>query len=115
MKTIGRISGRIRRKVLQYLTRNLLKALTEEDVLSMTNRGWFVNRRALSPEEIANLKDEARAFETSTLWAYMSKDIEYVAFVRGRKAKTDEENLACHYMFYNLDIIAQYIRNCRKL
>ena len=115
MNRTGRIIGRLRWKVLQYLTRNLLKALTSDDVLSITNRGWFLGKRKLADEEVANLKDEAKAFERSLLWKLMSRDIEYAAFVRGRKAKTDDENLACHYMFYNLDIIEQYIRNCRKL
>lgn len=106
---------KLKRKLLQYLTRNLLKALTEEDVLTITNKGWFLNRRKLAPEEVAHIKAEATDFEKSLLWTLMRKDIEWAAFVLGRKAKTDEENLACHYMFYNLDIMERYLRNVNKL
>lgn len=106
---------RFKRKLLEYLTQNLLKAISEDEILIMTNKGWFLNKHKLSPEELVDLKQQAADLEGSILWQLMSKDIEYQAFLRGRKAKTDEDNLACHYMFYNLDLIAKYISNLKKL
>lgn len=100
--------------IISYLTKNLLKALTKDDILVMTNRGWYVNRHKLTSDEMVSLREEAKAFMGSTLWSLMLRDLEYQAFVRGRKAKTNEDNLACHYMFYNLDLIEQYIKNCIK-
>lgn len=105
----------IKRKLVKYLTKNLLVALTDDDILLMTNKGWFLNKRKLSPEELGELKQEAMDFKKSALWQLMQRDLEYHAFLRGRKAQTDEDNLACHYLFYNLDLIQQYINNCSKL
>lgn len=105
----------IKKTLVQYLAKHLLKAITEDDVLRMTNKGWFLHKRKLGSDEIEHLKEEAKSFKESILWKMMSKDIEYIAFVTGRKAKTDDENLACHYMFYNLDIIERYLNNCSKL
>ena len=107
--------GRIRKLLVQYLTKKLLKALTPEDVLTFSNRGWFLNNRKLAPDEIGELKEQARNFRESFLWNVIRRDIEYAAFVTGRKAKTDEENLASHYMFYNLDVIERFLENCTKL
>lgn len=105
----------LKRKLLQYLTKNLLKAVNEDDVLRMTSEGWLLNNRKFAPEELSQLGDDARSFQQSFLWKLMRKDVEYTAFVRGRQALTDRDNDACHYMFYNLDILEKFLNNCAKL
>ena len=65
----------------------------------------------LTPELIVSLREEAKAMRDSELWEFMRKELEYVAFVRGRKSITDEDNLATHYMFYNLDIMENFLEN----
>lgn len=112
---MGKIIRKIKRKILQHLTKELLVAITEDDILQMTSKGYFLNKRKLSQEELMQLAEDARAFEGSLLWQVMEKEIEYTAFVRGRKAQTSEDNLACHYMFYNLDLLKKFLRNCSKL
>jgi len=102
-------------KLVQHLTKNLLKAVTKDDILLITNNGWVSRGRVLSPDEKQLIQDEAKTLLDSVLWQYLSKEIEYVAFVRGRKAKNDEDNLACHYMFYNLDLIETFLERCKKL
>ena len=106
---------KLKHKLIQFLTKHLLKAVNEDDILRITNKGWFLNKKKLTPEEVSYLKEEANSFNESLLWKLMSREIEYVAFIRGRKSKTDEDNLACHYMFYNLDLIQKYLENCKKL
>lgn len=90
-------------------------ALSPEEILTLTSRGWFMNKRKLSPEEVMEIKDEAEGFSKSLLWDLMRKELEYQAFVRGRKGITDRDNDACHYLFYSLDLMEKYLENCRKL
>lgn len=105
----------IKKLLVQYLTRKLLKAVSSEDIITITSRGWVTENRTLTQEERQQIKMEAQDLADSTLWKYLSKELEYAAFVRGRKATNDEDNMACHYMFYNLDLIEQFLERCRKL
>ena len=103
-----------KRKILQYLTRNLLKAVNEDDILRITSQGYLLRNRKLTPEEIISIKEEAKSIRESELWRLMTTELEYVAFIRGRKAKTDEDNLATHYLFYNIDLMQQFLNNIIK-
>jgi hypothetical protein len=93
----------------------LLRAVNEEDLLLITNHGWVSRGRKLSAEEKAEIKAQANDFADSLLWEYISKELEYAAFVRGRKAMTDRDNDASHFMFYNLDLIQQFLKRCQNL
>lgn len=104
----------INRNLIQYLTRHLLKAVNEDDVLRITSNGYLFKKRKLTPLEIKDLKEEAKSFKDSAFWEFMKSELEYVAFIRGRRAKTDEENLATHYLFYNIDLIEQFLNNMGK-
>ncbi|HEC65054.1 MAG TPA: hypothetical protein ENI23_07165 [bacterium] len=103
-----------KRKILQYLTRNLLKAVNEDDILRITSQGYLLRNRKLTPEEIISIKEEAKSIRESEIWRLMTTELEYVAFIRGRKAKTDEDNLATHYLFYNIDLMQQFLNNIIK-
>ena len=104
----------IKRKILQYLTKNLLKVVNEDDILKITSEGYFVGKNKIHPEQVVGLKQEAQLFLKSDVWMFAKKELEFVAFVRGRQAKTDEDNLATHYLYYNIDIIEQFLRNLSK-
>ena|SRR3990167_3819957 len=105
----------LKKLLLRTLTKNLLKVVNEDDLLVITNQGWVSKGRRLTPEEKAEIKAQANEFSQSLLWEFISKELEYQAFVRGRKATTDRENDACHLMFYNLDIIEKFLIRCRTL
>lgn len=104
----------IKKRLIQYLTKNLLKAVNEDDILRITSEGYLLRKRKLSPEEVINIKEEAKSIVDSELWQMMMTELEYVAFIRGRKAKTDDDNLACHYLFYNLDLLKSFMNNLGK-
>ncbi len=100
--------------LLQYLTKHLLKAVNEDDLLRITSEGYLLKNRKLTPEEIVNIKEEAKSIRESEIWELMKTEMEYVAFIRGRKSKTDEDNLATHYLFYNIDLMQQFLNNIIK-
>ena len=99
---------------MQWLTRHLLKMVTEDDIIRITSDGYLLNGRKLPPEVVSSLKAEAREIKESELWKYMCNELEYVAFVRGRKSTTDMDNYATHSMFYNLDLLNQFLNNLAK-
>jgi hypothetical protein len=81
----------------------------------MTNRGWSYRGRRLSPEEVSQLKEEARTFGDSLLWQMISSEIKYVAQVRMfEKAAIELENtLFGRAMLYNIQIIETFIKNTK--
>jgi hypothetical protein len=72
----------IRKKLIQFLVKNLLAATTEEDILTITNRGWMHQKRKLSPEEVTQLQEDGHSFKDSVLWNYMKAEVRYQANLR---------------------------------
>lgn len=105
----------IKKILLRALTKNLLKAVNEDDLLLITNQGWVSKGRKLTPEERAEIKAQANDFSQSILWEFISKEMEYSAFVRGRKATTDRDTDATFYLYWNLDLIQKFLDRCRTL
>ncbi len=105
----------LKRKLLAHLTKHLLKAVDERDLLLITSTGWVSRGRKLTPEEKAEIKAQAQDFSQSILWEFISKELEYAAFVRGRKSTTDIDNYMTLAMFYNLDLIQKFLDRCRTL
>src|SRR3990167_7208953 len=104
----------LKKRLIQYLTKHLLKAVNEDDILRITSQGYLLRKRRLTPEEVISLKEEAKSIRESALWSMMKSEVEYVAFVTGRKAKTDTDNLASHYLFYNLDLLDKFLENLSR-
>ena len=104
----------IKKRILYFLTKHLLKAVNEDDILSITSDGYLLRNRKLTPEEIISIREEARSIRESELWKLMKTEIGFVAYIRGRRAKSDDDNLACHYMFLNLEIMQNFLDNMSK-
>lgn len=108
--------GRLKRLLIQYLVKNLLKALTEEDIITMTNRGWFLKNRKLSGEEVTQIKEEAHSFGQSVLWKLIANEIRYDANLRMFEKSAEEGNSVFgRAMLYNLELIEKFINRCTKL
>lgn len=106
----------MRRKLIQYLVRNLLAAITEDDILTVTNKGWFYHKRKLTPEEVTQLQEEARSFKGSVLWNYMSNEVRYLANLQMfEKGISAENTVFGRAMLYNLQLLQQFLDRCSKL
>ena len=103
-----------KRKLALYLTHHLLKMVNDDDILKITTEGYMLKNRKLTPEEVESIRDEAKSINDSELWHFMKTELEWIAFVKGRKSVTAEDNLACHYMFYNLDMIQAFLNRLSK-
>jgi len=97
------------------LVKNLLKAVHEDELLTVTSRGWYVGKRRLQPDEVSLLKQEAKEFKGSYLWKLMSRDVKYMAYLRAtNKARTSEDLLYSNAMYYNLELLETFITKCEE-
>src|SRR5687768_15711386 len=101
---------------INYLTRNLLVGITEKDILAITNKGWFMEKRKLSPEEVVFLKEEAEALKKSLLWKLMADDLRWQANLRMfEKSAEGGNSVFGRAMLYNVEVIRQYLERVIKL
>ena len=106
----------LRRKLIQYLVRNLLAAIPEEAVLTVSNRGWFLNKRKLSPEEVAHLAETCRSFQESEVWKLVHNEIRYLANLQMFEKGIKEENTVFgRAMLYNLEIMEKFLVMCGRM
>lgn len=98
---------RIKNIVINYLTRHLLKAVTEEDVLQELH---------LTREERRILKEEAYALKESMLWKYIKKELQWKANQRrGEQCLVPDDVLFGAAMYHNFDIIEKFLKRLRDL
>jgi hypothetical protein len=102
--------------VIRFLAQKTLNIVTIEDVLRVVGRGLALGESRLTDEEAGILKEESSALLNSILWKYIKRNIEYVASQKlGREAKSKEDIIAGNMMFYNLQIIEEFISRLKKL
>ena len=112
---IQNLKNRIRNVLVNYLTRNLLQALTEEDILMLANKEIKLNGRKLSLEEVAQLKEECQEFGKSFLWKMMSREIRFQAGLRMfEHCKTPDDIIFGKAMLYDLDLLRKFMENLSK-
>lgn len=103
-------------KVIRYLVKNLLVALTADDILTFTNKGWYIHKRRLSDDEVMQLKDEAQMLKDSVLWKLISNEIRFLANTRMfEKSAAEGNSVFGRAMLYNVDIIENFLDRCKKL
>ncbi len=106
----------LRHWVVNYLTKNLLKAVTVDEVLLISGKDWLVNKRKLSAEEILTIKEEALSLQESTLFKLLKKQLKYeAAQQRYDKAKTIDDMIFGKSMAYCISQIEVFIENIGKL
>ena len=105
---------KLKLKLIQYLVRNLLVALLPSDILTITNKGWYIRGRKLSEEEKIQLKEESESFSRSFLWELMSNEIRFLANDRMfEKSAVEGNSVFGRAMLYNLQLLDGFMENCR--
>lgn len=106
----------IKHKIIQYLVKHLLVAITEDDVLTLTNRGYYLGKQKLTPEEVTHLKEEVNSFKESILWKLLKNEVRFMANLRMfEKGISSEQTIFGRAMLYNLEIIEKFIERCKQL
>ncbi|MEK6829284.1 MAG: hypothetical protein AABY15_04090 [Nanoarchaeota archaeon] len=104
----------LRHKIICLLTNNLIKAVSEDDILRITREGYVYRKRKLSGEEIATLKEEAEMLKHSFLWKIMTTEIEYTAFITmSSKAKTNDDIVFGKAVFYAVYLLKTFLNNLK--
>ncbi len=120
---------KLRARLAQYLVKLLKEAEPEEpalqaidqipkfisvdSLLTLTNKGWYIGKRRLLPDQASILKAEAREFGNSFLWKLIRNDIHYQAYLQGTaKRRTDMDAIYAGAMYKDLEILEEFIERC---
>lgn len=106
----------IRLFVIRFLSKHILRFITEEDVLRVIKRSLVIGQSKLNDEEIGLLKEEAKAVLDSILWRYTKRNVEYIATQKmGKLARNRDDIFMGQAMFFNLEIIEEFFRKISNL
>lgn len=107
---------RLRIFAINLLTRHLLKAINEDDILTISGKDWLYRKRRLSKEEVLALKEEAASFEKSLLYELMYKDLRYLAWRQMADDATSIDDIIFgKAMLYNGSMEKKFVKNLTKL
>jgi len=101
--------------ILNYLSRHLVKRVTDEDVLKITQHGWFVGKYKLSLDEVDRMKMEADYILNSLAWKFAKTGLESEAWSKMAPPDNGQALIMGQSMFYNLSIIEKYFRQIKAL
>lgn len=100
----------LRKKVVQYLVKNLLVAVQTDDLLIPTNKGLYIGNRKLEPDEVSQLKEDAKMIQESFLWTRVRAEVKFVANLRMfEKSAEGDSSIFGRAMLYNFEIIEQFL------
>ncbi len=106
---------RLKLFVINYLTKHLIRAITEEDILVISGKDWLYKNRKLTAEEILLLKEEAQSFNTSTLYRLMYNELRFQAMKQmADDAVNIDDIIFGKAMLYSISLEKKFIRNIIK-
>jgi hypothetical protein len=107
---------KLRHILATYLAKNLLKAVTEDEILIRSGKDWMIGEKKLSREQIMQIRDEAESFRHSMLYKYMRTEIKYEATLqRYDMAKTEDDMIFGKAMLYSFWLINRFIKKVSTL
>ena len=106
----------IRNKVADYLTRNLLRSILEEDVLRSDGKGGIICRgKRLTKEMVDRIHEEAELLDNSVVMKLVLDDMDYLAQkTMFEKSTSFDDVIFGKAMLYTTDILRKKIKNLTK-
>lgn len=102
--------------VITYITRNLLLAITEEDILRKTSKGYMCGKLKLTHADLQILKQEAEALKESLLWKMMQRELTWLSNQRMfDKSASNDDILFGKAMLWNQKQQQDFLENLSKL
>lgn len=106
----------IRHKLVNYLTKHLLKAITVNDILRVEENKVYIGKRKLSREDIASLQDQAEVLQRSMLWELIENDIRWTASdLMLEKALNERDIVFGKAMIYNFSLMQTFLTRLKLL
>jgi len=69
----------LRKKLINWLARDLYNAVTEDDFLYVKGKNVILGKRVLSNQEVQELASGARALQQMEIWKALSNQIKFAA------------------------------------
>lgn len=107
---------KLKKLILNWLIKDLLKVVTEEDVLRTNEKGGIIYRgRVLEKDSIDVIKREAEILENSQTLKLLLLDMEYVAQkIMFEKSQTYDDMMMGKAVLYTTDVLRKKIKNLAK-
>lgn len=114
MKAI--LSSKTKSKILKWVIRDILNAVTIEDLLRIEAGNVFIGKRKLTIEEIITLKGEARDFKNSLLWKLMNNNLYWIAnFKMMKEANQEFEMTNGRMMTLCIDTLEKFLEKLETI
>lgn len=106
----------MKKLILKWAVRHLLKAVTMDDLLRNEDGKVFIGKRVLDAEEIRTLKSQAKVFEKSLIWELMIGNLYWIANFKMMKAADKEiEMVNGRMMTLCIDTIEDFMTKLKEL
>lgn len=79
----------MRKFLIRFITRNLFKWISEEDVFAETKEGITHKGKLLTLDQLSRLSEDAKSIKSKYLWQVISTEIRYAAYLHWLKTGED--------------------------
>lgn len=110
------IRGYIKKKITDWLVKDLLRSITEEDVLRRGKDGIIRARsKKLSKEMVDQLQNEAEYINNSITFQLLMDDMEYLAHqTMFARSQSFDDMMFGKAQLYVIDVLKKKIKNLAK-
>lgn len=96
--------------VIRLLARKLLTIITEEDVLRIIGKDFYLGKHKLPRDETDALRGDAKAFIDSPLWRFMKLNWKFLATKKmAEHAKSNDDVAIGGVMFMILEVFEGFL------
>lgn len=101
--------------IVQFLTKHLMRWVSEEDLLQVVPRGILHKGKILPEEQMTQLIEQANLIRKSYLWKALSDEIRYISYLQFVKARDYDETLSAKLLLRAEEIIRKKVEELGKL
>ena len=95
----------LQRNLSRFLVGDVFNTITEDDILKIKGKDWFLDGRKLSTSEVLTIQNEARVLKQMQLWKLLNNRKKKLAQDRlVLESKTEGDLIAGKMMMYLIDV-----------
>lgn len=97
----------LQKNLMQFLVKDVFNTITKDDVLKVVSPNvWMYRGMKLTPDQVVNLRDQAKNLKSSKIWEVLKNELLYHAHLKGYvQSKTEADQIAGKMMVYITDVI----------
>lgn len=105
----------LRRKFIDYIVRDLFKAVDARDIFRVEGAGAFFNDKPIPPDLLERLITDAHRFENTLLWQVISRQLRYRASeLIAYNSKTPSDMIAGKMLLYWVQVVEDILALIKK-